>query len=319
MKINKVLILGSIPPPIGGVTIHVNRLCAWLDSFHFDYKFYDIRRSNIMSIFFNIAKYKVCHINISNINAIFIIVIWCRINKTTSIVTFHGNLFRYYGMQKIILRIILLYSDIPILLNQASFENALNINRNSLFISSFIPPLKKESLDSNIIDKIKSYSYLKPIVIITNAYDLVYDKDGKEIYGIFDLIEYIYCVNCLLIISDPSGNYKTAAFKKYDRDKIKNILFISIPHSFFAALEYADIYIRNTVTDGDSISIHEALSIGKTVFATSVVTRPKGTNVYKNLHEIDLSLNNVSVYQQPSVVDKLIRLYNDIQNKSFKI
>ena len=43
-------------------------------------------------------------------------------------------------------------------------------------------------------------------------------------------------------------------------------------------MDYADCFIRYTSTDGDSLSIHEALEQGIPVIATDVVSRP--SNVY---------------------------------------
>jgi len=39
-------------------------------------------------------------------------------------------------------------------------------------------------------------------------------------------------------------------------------------------MDSCDIYIRSTLSDGDSVAVREAIQLGKKVFATDVVSRP---------------------------------------------
>ena len=71
------------------------------------------------------------------------------------------------------------------------------------------------------------------------------------------------------VISDPSGNYG-----RRHPSVSNNILIINTPHPFYKVLDYVDCFIRYTSTDGDSLSIHEALEQGIPVIATDVVSRP---------------------------------------------
>jgi hypothetical protein len=47
-----------------------------------------------------------------------------------------------------------------------------------------------------------------------------------------------------------------------------------------ALWKYTDIYIRPQVSDGDSVALREALSLGIQVVASDVCIRPQGTNLY---------------------------------------
>jgi hypothetical protein len=70
-----------------------------------------------------------------------------------------------------------------------------------------------------------------------------------------------------------------------------------------------EIFIRNTTTDGDSISIHEALYLGKQVWATDCVMRPDGVNVYSKLDEMFNEQICAQPYVPPNTMDELISLY----------
>lgn len=76
----------------------------------------------------------------------------------------------------------------------------------------------------------------------------------------------------------------------------KNILILDSPHSFQKVFDYADCFIRYTSTDGDSLSIHEALDFGLSVVATDVVDRPHGVYTVKrnDMDELFIVLKNLS-------------------------
>lgn len=64
-------------------------------------------------------------------------------------------------------------------------------------------------------------------------------------------------------------------------------------------MDYVDCFIRYTSTDGDSISIYEALEHGVPVLATDVVSRPQGVHLIRRgdidalKHEIELLVKRV--------------------------
>ena len=55
MSHNKILIIGTLPLPIGGVTIHTQRLITFLKNNNFKYNFFDYKKSHFtkgLSLFF---------------------------------------------------------------------------------------------------------------------------------------------------------------------------------------------------------------------------------------------------------------------------
>ena len=82
-------------------------------------------------------------------------------------------------------------------------------------------------------------------------------------------------------------------------------------------MKESDAVIRATATDGDSLSIREALYLGKPIIATNCVTRPEGVIVYdfNNLNDfssaIQIALNtpNQTNSKEVESIVKLIELY----------
>ena len=92
--------------------------------------------------------------------------------------------------------------------------------------------------------------------------------------------------------------------------------------SFVRLINHSDIVLRTTNTDGDALTIREALYFGKTVIASDVIGRPSGTKLFKN-RDVDslieaistLSANNdPKMKEHVSSMDDYRNLYLNIYN-----
>lgn len=313
-----VLIVGKIPPPIGGVTIHVFRLIEHLRAQNFPFDFLVLNKINLLKLIYLIRSYKVIHLHTSNVYIQVFVVILCRLWRKKSIVTFHGDLNRYKIFKNTLVKFVIYYCHCPIVLNEESLITAKEINSETLLVSSFLPPLTRESLEENILYDINVFKRKKKKIFATNAYSLTYDKEGEEIYGIFDLIRVFNGArkDYGLVFSDPSSRYSEYIKEKCIHINEENILIINGPHSFYEVLKLADASIRNTSTDGDSLSVRESLSLGKITFATNVVSRPTGVFEYQRgdynvfFQNINLSTTNPHEYS----IERFIKLYKKFED-----
>ncbi len=317
MKNNNLLILGKVAPPIGGVTIHVSRLCELLSDTSIKYNFVSLNNS-IFHILHHIHNHKIIHLHCSNNRFRALLSIYCYIIRRKLIVTFHGNIGRYKYIGNKLDQLSILFAAIPIVLNDKSYDIAKKYNNNTRQITAFIPPQKEEKLPAELSDLLTQIRSKYELICSTNAFNLSYDKNNKEIYGIIDLIKLFntydrYC----LIISDPSGSYARYV-KEHNIEYNANIIFVNYPHSYYELLNRVDCMIRNTTTDGDALSIKEALYLGKLVFATDVVDRHVGVYKYSNILELDLLIKSikklaVKEYANLSAKEKLIKLYKECE------
>lgn len=314
----RIVIVGRRPPPLGGVTVHIDRLCGWLTIKQVEYDHVDIRNAGVGVVVGKILKGDLCHIHLSNPIAICIVLVFSRAAGKKCIFTLHGDISQSTGMRQLFTRFSIWLAHTPILLNRKSFVDALRLNERARLVSAFIPPVSTEKLDEQTARLIIDKAIGKSRVVITAAYDYVIDESGDEVYGIFEVIEFCRKIDVLLIVSDPSGNYaKAAQARNSGKDAgASSVIFISRPHSFVAALAYADVYVRNTNTDGDSLSIHEALFKNKEVWASDVVERPKGVNLYRTLEEIRLGTRPTEHYVPPRAVDDVIEIYRQLTHIS---
>ena len=319
MKKYNLLIIGKLPLPIGGVTIHVQRLTEWLDKIGYNYIFYDLRTFNIRSFANGIREAKYAHIHCSSPALKVIFTILCILFKTKSIVTFHGNLGVYSFFKNQLDFLSLRLSSYPIVLNEGSYIQGRKYNARVLRQEAYRPALNvPEDLKSDSLNAIETLRKESSFVVCTNAFNWLIDNNNKEVYSITKLVSFFTAYPAWgLIISDPSGNCKAHLGKEP-----RNILFVDYPHTFINILRLSDCFVRYTTTDGDSLSIHEALDNNIPVIATDVVSRPEGTVIVKiddyNMLEqalLDISERPAtkSSYSQNSRYPDIIQFYINLK------
>ena len=319
-----ILLIGKTPPPIGVVTIHLSRLLEYFDHNQYHYGYYDLKQFNIFSFFKTIKIYKYAHLHATNAAFLLMFVLSSKLFKTISIITIHADLGSYGGISAYFARIAIYFCNIPIILNKKSMNDALLLNTCVQKISSFIPPSNTTKLNRSIVNEIATLRSNTQYIICSNAWRYAYDKNGVETYGIVPLIHYINQRPHLgLIISDPSNEYTTYIKNNSVRLK-KNVIIINENHSFFEVLRLSDCFIRNTSTDGDSISIKEALFLGIKVIASNCVDRPDGVELIKvgDLTKVEGHVSMTSnikqaqlPFQQNGGAD-ILKLYKEITSNN---
>lgn len=308
------LIIGTVPPPIiGGVTMYNSRLLGWMKDEGLACSQIDVKKVNALTVLRKIASSKLCHISLSHQYAILILVIVCIVLRTKSVFTLHRDLNRYGKTGARIISIAAKFAKCIIVLNDSSFEKLKKYNKNTRLIGTNIPPVSTEILPEDVRTQLRELRSQSEMIVVTNAFGKIIE-DGVEIYGIYELIKFFTGRSERLIILDPSGEYKTDVAKQYGDTLAPNITIIGKRISFHAVLEYADVFIRNTSTDGDSLSVHEGLQQGVVVWATDVVSRPNGTNLFKSLSEIDLTKRQEKQSFGSCDVDKIKSLYSELSS-----
>lgn len=275
-NVRLVIFAGLIPDRPGGVGIHVHRLMDYLELHNIPFTLANYENESATNLIKTICRAKVVHLHISNPVMQFMITLLCKLLGKKTIVTLHGNYGRFLGLKNWMVRNTLRIATVPVVINQTSYEVCHRLNNRMRLIPAFIPPQKAENLQPEIKQLLSGLHKKGLQIVSTNAYDVAYDKWGREIYGIDFLINYFKgSSKYALVISDPSGNYS-----KIYRDG-DGIYLIGHPHPYYELLKDADIFVRNTSTDGDSVSVKEALSLRMPTLCSNVVDRPRGVVTFK--------------------------------------
>lgn len=319
-KKKDILIIGTIPPPLGGVTIHVQRLLSGLNNQNdLKFDFLDYKRTSIFKIISKFVGYKVIHIHISNPFIRFIFSIIAKLLFCKVILTFHGNLGRHSDFKNWIDRMTIRIIDCPIILNEESLVISQNINKNSIKLSAFLPPQSIEILTEDYLNIVEDLKRNFGYVFAMNCSNYTLDNNGNDVYQVENIINCFKDIkNASIVISDPKDVYRPRFEEIIRKDNISNVKFLSKPHSFFALLNMVDCFLRYTTTDGDSLSIHEALYQNTPVIATNIVTRPQGV-IEINLSKDKLKkyianpeLIELKEYKTTNVLEELVKIYNKL-------
>lgn len=285
---HKVLIVGKTPPPIGGVTVHVKRLTESLQKQGFAFTFCDPGKDPSIAVITKILRHRIIHIHFSRPWLQLAFAFFCCLTRKKLIITYHGKWGRYNAFGNCLVTLSSMLAAVPIVQDQASLRAARLRNRQSRQISTFISSSEVAPLSPllghEIADRKSNYQY----IFCTNAWNVTFDKAGKEIYGISEMVErFSDYPEHLLLVSDPSGSYHKFAGRRFSQIP-DNVLFIKGQHEFRQILKLSDAFIRNTTTDGVSLSIHEARELNVPVIASNAVKRPAFCAVFESFSNIDL-------------------------------
>jgi len=302
--------------------VHVQRKLQWLKRMEVECEFYDLRDFSITGMIAAVLRHRVVHCDSSSPFMHLVVAIICKATRRKHIMTYHGNLGRWDWFRNKCENLAIRLSDAPLVLNRHSLGIAGTLNRRSRLLSAFIPPLDGEDLDGDIRSKLDDRSTGKSLFFCANAFRLSRDKTGAEIYGIIPLVEiFRRHADRLLIVSDPSGTY-SEHYASNNEEMPENVVLISRAHSFFELLKRCDHLIRPTTTDGDSISIREALYLGVGVIASDCVDRPAGvithrTGDWRDLEEKILSAGaeNRPAPVRDNPVHAIVELYQQFLDR----
>lgn len=292
-----ILQFGKIPPPIGGISIHIQRLLEEFENTSIKMELLDYSKErNIISIVSKIWSSEIIHVHLSRKLHRLVIIILFRILFKKVVVTFHGefdfiNKYDFYSLK---------FASFAILLNQISFNHAKIYRKKRLIlIGAYIPPKINpiNSLKEASIKQIESLKRNFKHVFCTNAWNVAFDKNGNEIYGGTLLIDVLANnPDIALVFSDPASNYWNFLNTKF-KTLPSNVLFLNYKHDFIDVIMLCDAFIRSTTTDGDSLSIHEALHLKRDVIASNVIDRPLGCILFTNKVDLEMILRDFNRYK----------------------
>ena len=330
----KLIIVGELPSPIGGVSIHVMRLSAELASNGYAVTVFNLSLGTEKKTIRQLEKLGISIYNGGKISSLKLAYILFKIIKSNTIVSIHTkhwfillvltliksikknvkliltvhSLRENFNKMRFILRVVLIFSfksmnKILVTNNDIKMKLVkLGVNTNKIFISqTFLSPAEFECF--GISEEASFFIAGKFPIISANASKLQF-YNNEDLYG-FDLcIQLVYKLkkygyNPAFLFSLPEigeNNYYNEKIKEISALNIQdNIMIRTGSHSFIPILSISDIFIRPTNTDGDSISIREAISMNKPTITSDVVPRPEGVILFDNRNIHDLFLKTIAL------------------------
>ena len=303
------LTIGIVPPPLGGVSVYHKRLIdrlkedgnsvynidpskfsklqKFLSLFKIVFNKQDVIYSNSFSFFFLtavviksfISRSKIIH-HIHSPNSVLNITGWKR-----AFVKFYLNkvvdTLRLDGMH---------------VFNQIVKEDLMpeNMLDKVSVVRPFIAPLEcdRKQVEATWPKELLEFINKQNPIVVINAFKIVHHKDfgGVDLYGLDMLSEVSVNIKekypnigfIFSIANDDNKDYINELKSIWQKNGVEeNVFLLTGQLELWPIFKYADILVRPTVTDGDAVSIREALHFGADVIASDVVPRPAGVISFK--------------------------------------
>jgi len=251
----KVLLLGSLPPPPGGVTSSVANLMRALRV--------KKHRAYVISPMALLLRWDIAHVHYTRpwkrLAGVLVGKLWAR----RVMATIHNGRVDDLGWTD---RLSYRLADRIVLLNPDAHRKVRDrhCGDRALLLGNYY----REGMTPRS-DPILEMSAGRHAMVY--AYDRV-AHEGRDIYGVDFVLENLDALpgDWTLVLVDPKNRYGAEAAAAGSR-----VRHVAEPVNFPKLLEDVDLYLRPTSTDGASVAVQEALCVGTAVVASDAVARPE--------------------------------------------
>lgn len=296
-----IVLLGPLPPPHGGVSVHLNRLTAGLQC---GVKLVKVEseqgeKESFLSFAWRVLRASrrgILHSHVHNPWTLWLLG-WRHAILGPTLVTVHNERVPSWVASLSVWKRLIVLSGLRRVGHFVAVSEAVRVGLIALgvpderitVLAAFLPPSRlvweSEVLPEGVAAFVATHS---PLVSM-NAYHLS-NLDGIPLYGADMGVELLRGLRMTLpdaglvlyVATDPSGTEVDALQSRIAEAGLgDHFLVISGSKPFGPLLVQANAYVRPTSTDGDSVSVREALCLGIPVVASDACIRPSGTHVFE--------------------------------------
>lgn len=307
-----VLLCGPMPEPVGGVSIHLDRLLLYLirrgvivdvcdEAKKKKAEYFNFRSGSPLKYLSKIHTADVVHVHSSPHIFRFVHLLTASIFRKPLIVTLHS--WRTGDLTSVLWRTLFRLFRVEIIFVNNVIASKLRLP-GTVMPAFILPDLSQEqSLPDDLFAWINTKKQQGTSLVVSNAYKISW-HDSEDLYGL-DI-----CIRCfaeilqqksnlamIFVVANhlPSKNYLDEMDSLLiERGISENFLIYRGVASFSRLLDISDISIRATNTDGDSLSVRESLALGCQTIASDCVERPSGTTLFKTRCHKDLAAKVVN-------------------------
>lgn len=301
-------LLGPFPPPFGGVALHCIRLLESLQARHVKATGHSlggvpdgVRNVSKLGIGFFLSRTMV-HYHTDEGNHRWMRLfsrIW-RLTRTPYVVTVHSFRDRAEFQDPRVLRqLVAAFANAKAVIAISSevadaLESTLGFRHKRTRVIPSNLPLSSWELSSPLPTDVAEAWQRAPVRILANAGRVV-AYNGRDLYGL-DVL-----VSAFRAIQDPEAALCIAMGEVVDTALWQNVLAIAsndtritfvrdLNGPLAPFVQHAHIVVRPTRTEGGpSLTLSEALELGRWAIGSDAVQRPDGTVLFRNEDPVDLS------------------------------
>lgn len=300
-----VLILGPVPPPYGGVAVHISRSHDHLTRHNLHVLVANrygpgsplaagALHKNPLAYFWAPSRYpaRVVHYHYSEVLSFLAVAIRARLSRRPYVVTLHSHalpdlMARAWAPGRGLLGCALASFTEVIAVSDAVAARISSPGCVPVVIPAFLPPARSEMDHSRLSPTLRRALQGRHRTVVLPVFRFISSPDG-DIYGVDLAIEAVARLRengidlKLLVLaaeapasSDATRCYETLRRSIRERGLVDHVQFF-FGEPVVPALTFPVVLLRPTRTDGDAVSVREALSLGVPVVASDVAMRPSG-------------------------------------------
>ena len=315
--------IGVYPPPIGGVSNHIKRLHDYLLERGRESFVIDCSRTNkqghrvMLSSPYALAAFlwrprSVLHFHTTGWK--FTVLMFILSFRHVVVFSVHNERFtnqaaKLRGLRRRLLRLV--YNRLTVVTDNPAccrwWRDDLGLKR-VVMIPEFIPSDQLSERDSELL---RPYRDRFDILLGSNAFEIAF-HNGEDLYGLDILVEMLNelsrdrNVGLLFLLPGRAHEEYLKIIERRVKDYGLQGRFVVVREPLEDATSLwriSDIVIRATNTDGNSLTVYEALYAGTPVIASDCVNRPDGVMLFKNrdvgdlARVVDDTINNLGYHK----------------------
>lgn len=337
-----IIMIGSLPPPVGGISVHLKRMRRYLQAQQAACSLYNEANwgceqervypiPNYHRFLFQIPFISgdLFHFHTINKRVRMLLGLYRRLGKKV-VLTVHGaSLMEQLHASNRLSRWLLLRSvnkiDKIICVNEADTQQliALGMDPGKLMtLPAYIHP--EETAEDVLAIPERVWDFMESGEFIISANGCIRIHQGEDLYGLDLLIE------CIKVLHERHMNVKllfvvldVAKQDKQEQERYaalkgmiegyqlqQQIMLYEADHTeFYPIVKRSHLFIRPTNTDGYGVSIAEAIHAQVPSIASDVCSRPEGTILFqsRNLQDLQAKVLDV-IHHYPDYKAKVTRV-----------
>lgn len=301
-KLGNILMIGPMPPPAGGISIHLQRLMALLgDQWTFDVvdestnrksTYFHFRSLQLITYWKKVRQADLLFVHSGNKLFKIFHILAGKLAARKVVITLHGYGKRRNFLLRHIDQFFYRLADWIILVNEGIYQKLDLPARKTRVKHAFLPPVMRQepALPNELQDAIHKARAAGQAILCGNASRLDTFL-GQDLYGLDMLLRLsvdlkhaghtsFFIVFTVSALDAGKDRFDEAQAFIQQQGLSAHFMLYHGGVSFARLIESSDIMVRPTATDGDSLSIREALYLGKPVVCSDVVSRPDGCHLF---------------------------------------
>lgn len=347
-----VAVWGRVPPPIGGMAVHLQRLLPYLNKVSISVQMYsagrrtpehpavrqvsDKRITWFLGLFFGRCE-PVHYVFSNNTGARFAASLLSRWKRAKVVLRIGGGSLTSCAnscspIDRFMIRFAVRNADVIIGVNREICSSAQLLGaRRVIHIPGFIPASYDNSPIPEAVESFLS-QLTGPVLLASGE---VGDNPEDDLYGAYlllDLIERMPDIRLIFYaytITKSEKDQEPIIEEIRRRDLTKRFLLFRSTTELLPVMRRCDVLVRPTRSDGDSNSIREALHLGLPVIASDCVTRPAGVATFPSgnlaalqnkivdvLGDLGGFRDNVRSLPEANNAEAIVALFLELLNRS---